>query len=167
MKASIDKFIIANYQKMLSIARTKIARFDRSYSPEELVAEAYIYVVKNPPTKEADIPKYMVNFMNIEIVGQNSNTNRSLAVNSNDTFIERSYCIVKDLEMSSEVEHLKKKLCRELQILWEVYFDKGHTKIKEIAAHLDLTMSQAYLARKELLTEIQKHYEDKKGIRTP
>jgi hypothetical protein len=164
MKALIDKFITSNYEKMLSIARNKIARFDRSYSPEELVAEAYIYVVKNPPTKECDIPKYMVNFMNIEVVGQNSNTNRSLAVNSQDCFIEKCYCIIHDLEMTDQIDKLKKKLSRENQILWGVYFDKGHTKIKEIAAHLDLTMSQAYIARKELLNEIQKHYEDKKGI---
>jgi hypothetical protein len=164
MKDSIDKFVSLNYQKLLNIAKSKIDRFDRSYSPEELVSEAYIYVVKNQPKRESDIPKYMVNFMNIEVVGQNSNTNRALSVNSQDALIDCSYEILHDLEMSDQVEQLKKKMCRELQILFEVVFDKGHTRIKEIAAHLDLTMSQAYLARKELLTEIQKHYESKKGV---
>jgi hypothetical protein len=164
MKDLIDKFVSLNYQKLLNIAKSKIDRFDRSYSPEELVSEAYIYVVKNQPKRESDIPKYMVNFMNIEVVGQNSNTNRALSVNSKDALIDCSYEILHDLEMSDQVEQLKKKMCRELQILFEVVFDKGHTRIKEIAAHLDLTMSQAYLARKELLTEIQRHYESKKGI---
>lgn len=164
MKQEIDRFIELNYKKLLNIAKSKIERFDRSYTPEELVSEAYIYVVKNQPKNVEDIPRYMVNFMNIEIVGQNSNTNRALSVNSKEVLIDSSYEIIYDLELRDEIEAFEKKLDRLNQILWEVYYKKGHTKIKEIAAHFDISMSQAYIIRKELLKKLIEHYEDQKRI---
>lgn len=165
MKTEIDKYITANYQKMLQIAQSKIQYFGRNIEAESMVADAYIYVVNNPPPTKEQIPKYMVQYINTELMFQMSQTNRKQTVQAIEPELrDIPFDPIGQIEDKEEMEQLKKSLPRVLQIVFEVYHERGLTKIQELAFHFNITMCGAYQIRNELFNKIKEFYESENQI---
>ena len=163
MKDKIDKFVTDNYDKLIRIAQTKVTYFDRPTTAEEILNDAYLYIVKNPPEEVKDIPRYMVNYMNMELKFDKSVTTRRDRLNSREVLnINSSTEIDIDaIDLRDELNDFRKTLDRLNQIVWDVYSTKGKRKIKEIAEHFDINMSSAYQLRTIIISKLKEYYENK------
>lgn len=164
MKALIDKYIESNYKKLVCIAQTKITLYNKNLIAEDLVSDAYLYVLSQEIDKEEDIPRYLVNYMNIEIIGSNSNTNRKWKVNNLSDVVVKDdaecFSVLDEFDFYNTIEDFVKKLDRQHQIVWDVYFNKGKRKIKELAEHFEISMNDAYKYRRQVLDKLKEYYED-------
>jgi len=163
MKEKIDKFVNDNYDKLIRIAQTKVSYFDRPTTAEAILNDAYLYIVKNPPEEVKDIPRYMVNYMNMELKFDKSVTTRRDRLNSREVLnINSSTEIDIDaIDLRDELNDFRKTLDRLNQIVWDVYSTKGKRKIKEIAEHFDINMSSAYQLRTIIISKLKEYYENK------
>lgn len=166
MKDKIDKFLNDNYDKLLVIAEKKVKYFKRPTTAEEILADAYIYVVNNPPTEVKDIPRHMVNYMNIELKFNKSFTTRRDRLQSMELTVERTYSEIDldKIDFNTTQDEFVKTLNRVDQIVWEVYYIKGKRKIIELAEHFNINMSSAYQYRTRVINKFKKYYENKNGI---
>jgi len=162
MKEKIDKFVNDNYDKLIRIAQTKVSYFDRPTTAEAILNDAYLYIVKNPPEEVKDIPRYMVNYMNMELKFDKSVTTRRDRLNSREVLnINSSTEIDIDaIDLRDELNDFRKTLDRLNQIVWDVYSTKGKRKIKEIAEHFDINMSSAYQLRTIIISKLKEYYEN-------
>ena len=118
MKDKIDKFVSDNYDKLIRIAQTKVTYFDRPTTAEAILADAYIYIVNNPPEEVKDIPRHMVNYMNLELKFNKSNTTRRDRLNSREPInLTGSTSIdVDSIDLRNELDDFRKTLDRVHQI---------------------------------------------------
>ena len=163
MKRKIDKFVTDNYDKLIRIAQSKVTYFDRPTTAEAILADAYIYIVNNPPEDVKDIPRHMVNYMNLELRFNKSNTTRRDRLNSREIIDtgESTSIDIDAIDLKDQLEAFRKTLDRVHQIVWDVYSKKGKRKIIEIAEHFNINMSSAYQYRTRVINEFKKHNEDK------
>ena len=166
MKDKIDKFVNDNYDKLIRIAQTKVTYFERPTTAEAILADAYIYIVNNPPENIKDIPRYMVNYMNLELRFNKSVTTRRDKMHSQEiTGINDSVTIDIDaIDLRDELDGFRKTLTRINQIVWDVYSTKGKRKIKELADHFNINMSSAHQLRTEILNKFKEYYENQSRI---
>lgn len=164
MKAEIDKYIQEYYLKLVRIAQNKVAYYDRQVEAEAIVADAYLYVCKNPPETVEDIPRWFVNYFNIELRFDKSNTTRRYRIRSLDYngvgVIDEHQDEEIRLDIQDSVDAFTKELDRVDQIVWECYVYKGKRRLKDLAEHFDIPVSCAYTYRRRILDKYKEFYKD-------
>lgn len=166
MKHNIDKFIELNYKKLFNIVKKKIAYFKRDVCPVELFSNAYIYVVENPPEKREDIPKYFVNYCNTELKYPKSKTNRKkLMQTKTELWDFRDLDLVSGIDIEAIdfkdcISSFVKTLDRVDQIIWEVMFVKGKSRVRELSEHFDIPESTINLYRVRVIDKFKQHYKE-------
>jgi len=160
MKAELDKHITENYDKLIRIAQSKVTYFDVDIKPEVILADAYIYVLGKLPLSKADIPKYLVNYMNIELMYPQSRVRRRERICDNVQIDESIEGEIQYLTFDEEqvLHDFKSTLGRIEQIIWEVYFDKGKRTSREFSDHIGVPHTTGYLALNEVLVKFKKYY---------
>ncbi len=166
MKTKIDKFVNLNYEKLLNIARKKVLYFKRPTSAEAILNDAYIYVVKNPPEDSKDIPRYMVNYMNLELRFTKSYTTRRDRLTSMESNLIKSTTEIDidSIDLRNHFVEFRKTLPRVYQIIWDVYTVKGKRTISELSNHFNINMSSAYQYRTKVLHKFKEYYENQTGV---
>lgn len=168
MKSKIDKYVSDNYRKLICIAQSKISYFDRHIDAETLVANAYLHVTNCKLDKEEDIPRYLVSYINQELKFIKSTTLRKNVIKSieylDTGIVEGQLLQIESIEFQDTIDDFKKNLDRIDQIVWSVYFEKGKTKIREIAEHFNIDMTSAYNYRTRVLKQFKDYYEAKERI---
>ena len=166
MKDKLDRFILVNYQKLIRITQKKIKYFEVKIQAELVLAEAYLYVCENLPDKEEDIPRYLVKFINTELMYPMSKTRRRERVSDGvdydiDPIAYQSIeSYIEEMENKQLLDEFKNKLDRLEQIVWEVYADKGIRTSREFADHFNITHTTGYLTLKEVLDKFKQFYNE-------
>jgi len=166
MKDKIDKFLTDNYEKLLHIAYKKVAYFNRPTSAEAILNDAYLYVVHNPPELIKDIPRYMVNHINMELRYTKSYTTRRDRITSREVkYIKQTTEIdIDSIDIKNHITEFRNTLCKVDQIVWDVYTIKDKRKVREISEHFGINMSSAQIYRTKVLTKFKKYYENQTRV---
>ena len=166
MKDKIDKFVNDNYKKLLHIAMKKVSYFKKPTTAEAILNDAYIYIVKNPPEDSKDIPRFMVNYMNMELKFAKSYTTRRDKLSSMECINIKSTVEIDidNIDLRNHLTEFRKTLSRIDQIVWDVYTIKGKRKIKEIADHFNINMSSAYQYRCRVINKFKEYYENQTRV---
>ena len=166
MKSKIDKFVNDNYEKLLNIAKKKVFYFDRPTTPEAILNDAYIYIINNQPEDIKDIPRYMVNYINMELRYTKSFTTRRDKLQSRESNLIKDTVEIDidNIDLRNHLTDFRKTLNRIDQIVWDVYSIKGKRKIVEIAEHFKINMSSAYQCRSKVISKFKEYYENQTRI---
>jgi len=171
MKALIDKFISDNYDKLMAIAISHINKFNRNIKAEELITNAYLNVVDNPPKEKELIPNFIVNYIKQECFYPCSKTNREAIGRPFETIpnqltesgnIEEAIIF---MDWLSKYDDFKNGLTVYEQIICDVYFIKGIKSTRDMAEHFQMKHSSLYKEIRHVLKKIKRfEHESKKGI---
>lgn len=166
MKDKLDRFILLNYDKLIRITQKKITYFEVKIQAELVLAEAYIYVSENLPEREEDIPRYLVQFINTELMYPMSKTRRKERICEGVDFdidpiaYQSIEAYIEEMENRQLLDEFKNKLDRLEQIVWEVYSEKGIRTSRELANHFNITHTTGYLTLKEVLDKFKQFYNE-------
>lgn len=165
MKRQIDSYIETNYKDILSSVKKKIVYFKSTLNPEELISEAYLYVIGIEHDSLDAAVSYFYNFINQELYYPKSHSNRkkvlrSLEYEDNQSLIE----IETDVIAAIDIKDFVKKLDRVDQIVWRVMVEKGLIKVRELSEHFNIPETTIYLYRVRITEQFKAYYEDKKRI---
>jgi predicted DNA-binding protein YlxM (UPF0122 family) len=172
MKASIDRYVNRNYNKLVCIAQSYCNEFGRTYKGESVVSNVYMLALEKPPKREEDIPRYITGLIKREVFFPNSTTAREeecrmLEVKTNTleavSNIDEALIII---DFEDKYAEFLDKLTRKERIVSVVYFEKGKRTIRELAEHFDIPRSSLHDEIKEVLKKIKDfENESKKRIR--
>ena len=164
MKKIIDKWFNENYENVLNVTQLHIVRMGKNIDSVGLVSDAYVYVLGKNPTFKDDIERMTYGFIWRELVNWNSKTNR-MAVFVEDEIPESlSYNENTDLLLNIDIENFKNTLDRFERIVWEVYYEKGKTRKRELAEHFNFDETSAFFCIRDLKTKFKEYVDTKKGI---
>ena len=164
MKKIIDKWFNENYENVLNVTQLHIIRMGKNIDSIGLVSDSYVYVLGKNPTFKDDIERMTYGFIWRELVNWNSKTNR-MAVFVEDEIPESlSYNENTDLLLNIDIENFKNTLDRFERIVWEVYYEKGKTRKRELAEHFNFDETSAFFCIRDLKTKFKEYVDTKKGI---
>ncbi len=168
MKAKIDKFFSENYDLLLQVTEKKISYFGRNIDPHSLVANAYLYVIDRKDLKqESDIPIWVINYINTELSFYNSKTLRKESVIVGDEKspdVKSSFDVESWFDAKEQLKDIKNKLPRLLQILYEVYYERGIQSSGDLAEHFQIDRTSAWIYKRELIKYIEDYVKTEKRL---
>lgn len=179
MKESLDKYITDNYNEVLRYTKhfLDILSIPSSVDAEAVISNAYLHCVELN-VEDITINKaksYLLNTIKCELLWtQGSKTKKQDIYTSQEHLMD----IVEDL---SDLEHKiilenkynhkkglieiyrKQQKDRIKRIVFEAYYDKGHSTQTALAKYFDINNTSAYFLIKEIkekINEIQYRYEE-------
>lgn len=151
-KNQIDLYFTKNYSNINALAKNIINQYNRNYESESLLNNGYIYLTSKMdeiPGIE-DIQKWLITYIKNEIRWTNSQIGKEESIKYSEELTEKYDNIDEDDDIDDKVaaemryneqktilhqyrhEYLDDKL---KQIIFDVYFIKGHSSSRKMAAH--------------------------------
>lgn len=165
MKSKIDKYISEHYYRLLDIVTKKVNYYSVDICPIEMLSEAYMYVLECDIEKESDIPRYIVNYVTLELRYPKSSTNFRINKDSCLHFFETFYFdeatndMIEMIDFKSFMKGFLTTLDRVDQIVLEVMLNKGKTKKRELSEHFNIPESTINTYRLRIKHKLRKYYE--------
>jgi len=150
MKQIIDRYYTENYSLLCNAARKRIKEINIQLEPESVVSASYQYVYSRIGSiTEDEVPKLAMGFICFELSMYNSQTRLKAKIHANDIEYEDSNYSDGSLLMI-DIEAFEQSLDRLDRIVWKVYYHKGLTKKRELAAHFRIDETSAFNLIKNL-----------------
>lgn len=173
MKASIDRYVNRNYQKLVCIAQKMCGQFKRPYDGETIVTGCYLMLIDKPPKREEDIERHFIQLIKTQIMFPNSRMNKDFISKAIEPLELKNLCnsdhiIIEALvDWNNSYSEFMNSLDYQEQIVCDVYFRKGKRTIRELAEHFDIATSSLFYEIQDVLKKIKEfENESKERIRT-
>jgi hypothetical protein len=179
MKLILDQYISRNYEEVLKYTKHFLKRLNipSSIDADAVINNAYLHCVKvNIPDMTQDKAKsYLLNTIKYELIWtQGSRTKKDDIYRSQEYLTD---CIDDPTEIEHKIrlenDHNFKKAMVEIyrnslddrikRIIFEAYYDKGHSTQTALAQYFDINSTSAYFLIREIkqnIKEIQYRYEE-------
>lgn len=150
-QSKLNKYFTEIYEDLISYTSKAINYFNKKYEANDLVSESYIYVlniiddIEDKPT----LISYCKNFIKMQIKYTNSPYNLKNKNNNCDLdIIINTHVIEQDRLDESLIEEIQEAFILNLSSyekrLYNIYFILDLKKGREIAEHLNISMSGSY-----------------------
>lgn len=179
MKEQLDRYINRNYDEVLRYTKhfIKVLNIPSSIDADAVINNAYIHCTKVhlPEMTQDKAKSYLLNTIKYELIWtQGSRTKRDDIYRSQE-YIGDSLDDTTDLDHKIEIEerHNFKKAIIEIyrsqqhdrikRIIFEAYYDKGHSTQTALAKYFNINSTSAYFLIKEIkenIKSIQYRYEE-------
>lgn len=179
MKEQLDRYINRNYDEVLRYTKhfLKVLNIPSSIDADAVINNAYIHCTKVhlPEMTQDKAKSYLLNTIKYELIWtQGSRTKRDDIYRSQE-YIGDSLDDTTDLDHKIEIEerHNFKKAIIEIyrsqqhdrikRIIFEAYYDKGHSTQTALAKYFNINSTSAYFLIKEIkenIKSIQYRYEE-------
>jgi len=179
MKEQLDRYINRNYDEVLRYTKhfLKVLNIPSSIDADAVINNAYIHCTKVhlPEMTQDKAKSYLLNTIKYELIWtQGSRTKRDDIYRSQE-YLGDSLDDTTDLDHKIEIEerHNFKKAIIEIyrnqqhdrikRIIFEAYYDKGHSTQTALAKYFNINSTSAYFLIKEIkenIKSIQYRYEE-------
>lgn len=179
MKEQLDRYINSNYDEVLRYTKhfLNVLNIPSSIDADAVINNAYIHCTKVhlPEMTQDKAKSYLLNTIKYELIWtQGSRTKRDDIYRSQE-YIGDSLDDTTDLDHKIEIEerHNFKKAIIEIyrsqqhdrikRIIFEAYYDKGHSTQTALAKYFNINTTSAYFLIKEIkenIKSIQYRYEE-------
>jgi len=179
MKLILDQYISRNYEEVLKYTKHFLKRLNipSSIDADAVINNAYLHCIKvNIPDMTTDKAKsYLLNTIKYELIWTQGSRSKK-----NDIYRSQEYlidCLDDPTEMEHKIEieerHNFKKAMVEIyrnslddrikKLIFEAYYDKGHSTQTALAQYFDINITSAYFLIREIkqnIKSIQYRYEE-------
>jgi DNA-directed RNA polymerase specialized sigma24 family protein len=164
LKPSIDKFFTESYDLLLNAAKKRISDGKVDCDAVTVVSNSYLYLCKKADAiEEEEIAKLAMGYICFELSRYNSQTRIKNKSISSDIEVE-DRLIFPDYETRIDIESFTKTLDKIERKLWLLVYEKGLTKQRELASHLGIDSTSAWIYLRTLKTKFKEYVEDKERV---